>query len=419
MYVQAWLNEKENELKKFVVCQNLFIDLLEESETIFNFLCALEYGRSIKKNWNNWSFWDEWWCYYSYVDNNIGNMHGLKVSLFVNELKESIGKFLQIVSQHRESFSNFYFQRYNMFVNYCNDLIRKNQNSVQGNSSGGLSNSDIQDILAKAQGTLGKDKLIGRVRGDDKTLESNINYVSTFLNKNAYKQDAIRVHWKGKRGVDGTTGVPIHITKRDKKDWSEQQKKANRKLGGLLTSSAMSHGNRAEISHALAGSNYGPNDTVSAHPASAQQNTEWLAIEKGLKKLVNANKNSDIRSKITNYVDPKTGFLKSARYKIYIDGEKKFDHISMGNRGDIGLSEANFIMESVEKLQSKLDFRGVNFKKIGGVSKAPRPTFNDIVAGRQDSSQSPLFTDIRLPGSNKRLTRQDALDYMKKIYENY
>lgn len=183
------------------------------------------------------------------------------------------------------------------------------------------------------------------------------------------------------------------------------------------------HQHRAEISHAFAGSFYAPNDDVSGHPASVHQNTEWLAIETGVKGLISNGVYPTV--KVPHYVHDKTdpklsGTLKAARFKIYLGGQKVFDHVAVGNRGNIDPDEANDLYNKVLSLghlpqPSPFSLGAKLPKGIHG----PAPDLITIQQNRTNSASNPMFTDIShgsLAAGAKREHGIFAHYFMEKLY---
>lgn len=260
---------------------------------------------------------------------------------------------------------------------------------------------------------------IGRPKSSDEATVLT-SYVNTqgFIFGKSYKTNAIRVQWKGTRSSGGTSGIELGITTRDSRSWSGEQVKRNQELGAqFLKDSSFTGigrwGHGAEISHAIAGSNYGPNDELSAHPASVHQNTEWLAIETGVKDLINGGVVPIV--KVTQYVhdgtDGLSGTLKAARYKIYIGKNKVFDHVALGNRGNIDSGESNVLYSEVSSLSSSSTSLSTSSTK--GLHGTP-PSLSSIRSNRTDSSKSPMFTDISY--NSTVLTGGKALKYMQGLY---
>lgn len=249
------------------------------------------------------------------------------------------------------------------------------------------------------------------------TSIQNLINVSNQISGKAYKQSTIRVHWKGNYDSQNqmSSGIEPFITIRSPEVWSSGQKKKSQAYSNKLTHTGIGQSkHKAEISHAIAGSMYGHNDILSAHPASVHQNTEMLAIEQGVKSLVN--KGFKPKIKVTNYVHDSfsslMGILKSSRYKIYDDkGNKVFDHVMLGDRGDIDKKEFDELKTKVKGLHG-----GTN-KILGGKGLSGNsPALTDIIYSRNfsNSTGNPMFTNIKYGTS--RYTGINAWQEMKKLY---
>lgn len=264
-------------------------------------------------------------------------------------------------------------------------------------------------------------RYIGRPKGTDTYSENYLNVQAKALFK-SYKSNTTRVHWKGDRDGDGyTSGIKLAVSERDGKKWSDNHNAACQALSAQFLSDPNHQGVGryqvgAEISHAIAASNYAPNDELSAHPASAHQNTEWLAIETGVKQLIA--KGTDFRVKVTHYVhdgvEGTKGTLKAARYKIYISGKKVFDHLALGDRGNIDSAESNYLTNKVANLDNNSIAATKFFGSVKGI-KGYAPSAQDIAANRSDSSKSPMFTDLKKK-DNTILKKADALNEAKSWY---
>lgn len=212
-----------------------------------------------------------------------------------------------------------------------------------------------------------------------------------------YKENTTRVHWKGYKDDNGlTTGISIHETTRDSKSWTKEQKAIRTNVANFLTgriTNAQFASHLAELSHTLAGSLHGSNDHLNAFAASVHQNTEWLAIESAVKNLNKANPNGDVRIKLTAYVyedGQLRGALKAARFKIYIGGNKVFDHLAIGTRDAIDKDEVGLLSSQVKGLASQAP---LPMKK--GLSPLAPPDLNNLRQGTQSSIRSNAFTNIQ------------------------
>jgi insecticidal toxin complex protein TccC len=192
------------------------------------------------------------------------------------------------------------------------------------------------------------------------TGQKNADFIAKAIQNKSYKQDGgeplQRIKWKGMTDDNGvTSGIPVYLTSRFGTAWSKSHIESARELGTWLKGkgyAGLSHGDKdelhyAENSHLIAGSLYGCNDELSAPSASVHQNTEWLAIEEGIKQI----KDTKVRLKATGYV--KGNIMMFARYKIFIGDKKVFDHLSYGLRGNIDKDEARTLRIKVTNLTSK------------------------------------------------------------------
>lgn len=243
----------------------------------------------------------------------------------------------------------------------------------------------------------------------------------------SYKADTYRLHWKGTRDTQGRTSGNIpHIGSRDEKGWTKEhdatRKRFGEHLGATVPGITNPFGSHlAENSHVHAGSLFGPNDILSAPPASIHQNTEWLAIESGIKHLQKKSSTlgGELRIKSTGYVHaagPLDGTLKSARYKIYIDSAKVFDHVSFGGRGNIDKDESAALLTRVKALNSfspAVSLHGTSAKGVHGTA----PSIDDARRGQRSgkSISHPQFTDLTAKGV--RYVGQAAFDFAKPHYK--
>ncbi|THF49172.1 hypothetical protein E6C50_13095 [Flavobacterium supellecticarium] len=224
--------------------------------------------------------------------------------------------------------------------------------------------------------------------------------------KSINKAGLYRVHWKGNRDPKNeriTSGIKISLTKRSTKPWTDEQREASNRLDRNFVHSVVGAARRkSEISHALAGSLHGPNDVLSAHPASAHQNTEALAIETGLKNNPNR---SQLSLKVTHYVGS-DGTLAFARHKIYHNTNKVFDHISDGKRGDIDRNEYTDLERKVSEINASTPVLEY------GRSLAP---VNPVKSEQTSSIGNRAFSGVLIGVS--RYDGQDAIIKMGKLYK--
>jgi hypothetical protein len=238
----------------------------------------------------------------------------------------------------------------------------------------------------------------------------------------SYKTGTYRVHWKGNRDDhDRTSGNEPFIGSRDSKSWTTSHDSLRKDFSDHLKSTDPSMQNPfgqhfAENSHLHAGSLFGPNDVLSAPPASIHQNTEWLAIEGGIKHLQETNP-GNVRIKSTGYVHDKgelRGTLKAARYKVYVDGNKVFDHVTTGARGNIDKDEYHQLKGRVKALTGtspQVSLNGTVPKGTHGTA----PTLQEARQGQRDgfSKTHPQFTDLQhgRGTSEKTLSGVSAMNY--------
>lgn len=187
----------------------------------------------------------------------------------------------------------------------------------------------------------------------------------------------------------------------------------------------------AENSHLVAGSLWGPNDELSAPPASVHQNTEWLAMEEGLKHLSGRDDlGGELRFKVTGYVHEQgahKGTLQAARMKIYIGGKKVFDRISDGARGNIDSDESKALKAQVSGLRgSSAAVNPAHSRHHGSFFPSPKgvwgstPSLAEVKGAsskRLSSVQSPMFTGIRKSTSDKRLVGAAAAKHQRSLYK--
>jgi RHS repeat-associated protein len=335
--------------------------------------------------------------------------------------------------KEQDSVTGFYYYGFRYYAPWlCRWLSPDPAGTVDGlNLYGFVRNVPVTniDLAGTCSGTSPNNKmptLIGRPKQDPsrKSTETiNQIEVEAAIKDNSYKNDTIRMRWKGSRDPYwlGTSGIEPHLTKRHSRPWTANQKSVNRKLDSMLKKNKDFSGvgrwkSAAEISHAIAGSLYGPNDMLSAHSASAHQNTEFLAIETGVK-ILSKKYGKDLRIKVTNYVNLKgiPGSLKAARYKIYIKKLKMFDHITLGSRGNIDKDEACKLFKKVSSLDpdSKTQISG---KGIFGNA----PTLPEMQASQGSSIDNPMFTNAYFPVIPKGLASSSlesaqAMEFMNSL----
>lgn len=251
-----------------------------------------------------------------------------------------------------------------------------------------------------------------------------------------YKNGTTRVHWKGPRGGDDkTSGVEAHFTESYRGTWNKSHQKIRNQLGDRLnktkTITPQSNGKSkwyAENSHLIAGSLYGSCDSLNAPPASVHQNTEWESIEEGIKILIKEGKKPVI--KVTGYLHESgedKGCLKCARYKIYIDGKKVFDHVADGKRGDIDKQEVSNLTRSVRELTKDSTEISSFGKPPNGLGDTTRPTESEIKKSSLASVDvnntrtvsSPMFTDVLVKylTGERRLTSGEAIDKVHELMD--
>ena len=310
--------------------------------------------------------------------------------------------------------------------------LELSSSSLSGESSEGGSVYEPE----KKQAFLG---LLSRVKplvSGAATAPVNRQKVAALATGKEYKREATRIHWKGILDSQGlTSGLSPFPSERDKKGWSADHERRRDELGRFLEESPEftplqhsggKHG--AENSHLVAATMWGPNDALSAPAASVHQNTEWLAIEDGIKHLSDLRSHSGkLRFKATGYVHESgefKGTMKAARMKVYIDGKKVFDHLADGRRGNIDKLEAETLRDRVKALQGNApEARPEHSKHFNKADQATlsrgtggfAPSRGDIRRAVRSSVASPMFTGVRPSGGGGRLTGQRAEEYVKNL----
>jgi hypothetical protein len=108
--------------------------------------------------------------------------------------------------------------------------------------------------------------------------------------------------------------------------------------------------------------------------------------------------------------------MKAARYKIFIGNNKVFDHVSMGNRGNIDKKEYRALNSRVKGLDASSPAVSLH----GTVPRAlhsPAPSLDAVRAGqrRGHSHSHPQFTDLQHTSVQQpakvRLQGQMAMNY--------
>jgi hypothetical protein len=103
------------------------------------------------------------------------------------------------------------------------------------------------------------------------------------------------------------------------------------------------------------------------------------------------------------------GWLKAARYKIYINGNKVFDHVAMGDRGNIDKDESFALRDHVSALTAKSpQDTTYNMSPRGLSTTEDAPSLPDMKSGQNSSIDSPMFTDA--VEKSKTLPKQKAFD---------
>jgi RHS repeat-associated protein len=230
----------------------------------------------------------------------------------------------------------------------------------------------------------------------------------------------VELKWKGPSDEEGkTTGVKPYMTGRQSKSWSKIHKAVRDKFAasqkGEIAEPEFANW-LAENSHILAGSLYGPNDILNAPPASVHQNTAWLAIESGIKKL-DAKFPGRIRIKASGIVPLSGGLagtLESGRYKVYLGDKKVFDHTVSGTLEYITVDEAEALHQSVVNISDATP--ALPSKKGLSTSKSA-PTEEEMSTGHLSSYRSPAFTGLQIIGGSK-LTGTSAFKFLNKIYKS-
>lgn len=230
--------------------------------------------------------------------------------------------------------------------------------------------------------------------------------------------------WKGPRDASGkTTGIRVYVTSRMHKSWTKSHRAAAQaaaaKISALPGYQGLSNGKTVwyvENSHLVAASLYGPNDILSAPPASVHQNTEWLAIEEGLKKLVKNNPALDVRFKVTGYYDTAlraNPVLYMARFKIYVNKQLVFNHYSNGARNNIDENESEDLKQKVVNLHNAAPLPGTH----KGVSATLDPPAEAAMqAGHLSSVGHPAHTDLMDVDGKTVYVGQKAMDRMQELY---
>jgi len=246
------------------------------------------------------------------------------------------------------------------------------------------------------------------------TKSANDKQITQLKANKEYKNLTQRIHWKGERNssTKETFGISPKITKRKKDNWDIIHISKRNELGKHLTKNLHYTGfkaHAAENSHLVAGSNYGPNDILSAPAASVHQNTEMLAIENAVKDLIKKGVNPII--KVTGYVHSEgnlKGTLKASRYKIYIGGKKKFDHLLDGSRSNIDLTEATYLENSVKGLTASSQDTNLH-------NKSKELSGNAVTVNKHGTSTTnKMFTDLLV--ENTYFTGQNAMKKHSELF---
>lgn len=250
------------------------------------------------------------------------------------------------------------------------------------------------------------------------TKDVNKALVTDLIQNKEYKDDVLRLHWKGQRVNGLTPGIEPFIRKRPADNWAPEHVQGRKDLSNKLADDPdrvpLSNGRGvwfAENSHLVAATLFGPSDQPSAPYAGHPQNSEWLMIEEGLKDLAETHGSSAIRFKVTGYLFNSgewMGTLKASRYKIYINGNKVFDHLASGLRGNIDTDEGPKLREHVINLHAKSpvkNLHGIQKRKLGGVSPTLKELTKSVVSS---SSTHPYFTGGEENGLTMNRAQADA-----------
>jgi hypothetical protein len=233
-----------------------------------------------------------------------------------------------------------------------------------------------------------------------------------------FKNGAYRIHFKGIRDEDTkTSGITPKISASTERQWTKGQKASRDQLNTFLSKTGeiqnpFGKSHLAENSHLLAASLSGSDDPLNVAAASIHQNTEWLAIESSIKHLKKQINDDSLRIKLTAYVwedGEFKGTLKAARYKIYIDSKKVFDHVSMGARGNIDKDETRQLEENVKQLSKRSSAIKPAFsdnnRPTKGLATSAAPIINKPP---RNSTLDPQFTDLK---ANRTLKGNAAMEY--------
>jgi hypothetical protein len=153
---------------------------------------------------------------------------------------------------------------------------------------------------------------------------ANAQRIAALLQNKAYKQGALRIHYKGVRTADGATS-------------------------GLLLNGILPHGvDSGGASHP---------STIELPGASAGARIEDLARTEAYAELF-ARFGDKVRMKSTVYLHeggPHAGTVKASRHKLYFQNtqgqwEKKFDHLQDGARGPINRAEVLSLQHRIAAL---------------------------------------------------------------------
>jgi RHS repeat-associated protein len=257
-------------------------------------------------------------------------------------------------------------------------------------------------------------------RGTGTTKKGLLKHYSATTLRNSgrligIKKDYARVHWKGTRKTGKTSGVPVGKPVKRNNGWPARliraNKALNKKFNNDLFFNSYSRKAAAEKSHALAAAFGAPNDELSGHPASSNQNTVVLAVEAGLMDNPNG---QHLRYKATNYVDESTGFLEFSRHKIENKSGVVFDLVVKGNLRQAHVQDLEEIYDTVRSL----DQTNGAIKTKSSFS-IPTPTLVRNNNKNPKSEANPFFTDLRTYPSGQRLTGIAARTRAKSMYTSY
>ena len=214
--------------------------------------------------------------------------------------------------------------------------------------------------------------------------------------------------YKGvRRGAKDTSGIPLfgdqtNHPPQDRIGWNVGHSMSRNNMSEKLSSVNKYNPVRAENSHALGHGDYGTDHMISAPPASQHQNTEQLAIEDGMREAAKALGQDKVRMKITDILDPKTGWLKVRRFKLLrknpADGEYVvvFDHLMDGERKGITFGTASALKAQVKSalLNPAITKANKATDPTKTHDKTTKPAANDLTQNDLFSHQQQVRADV-------------------------